>query len=155
MASQRRSERRVPLRSFRVVPLAVVLALGCKKKPPAPQAIDAGVNLTAASAPGSAPSGFAGPATPAPKEAEKPACPPIDPAKVAAYECPSNVVKTPMPSIDDPDGNMARFYDRVAELARGTAKTRVRIGVYGDSNLTSDFLTAHLRRTLQGRYGDG
>ncbi len=122
--------------------VAAIASAGCKKKPPVADADASPPNLTAASA------------APVPKEAEKPACPPIDPKKVAPYECPATVVKTPVPSIEDPDENMARFYDRMAELARGTAKTRVRIGVYGDSNLTSDFLTSHLRRTLQGRYGD-
>ena len=59
-----------------------------------------------------------------------------------------------LPTIDDPDGNLAHFYDRWAEVARGTAKRTLRIAVYGDSNMTMDGMTAMLRRAFQKKYGD-
>jgi lysophospholipase L1-like esterase len=91
---------------------------------------------------------------PASKNAPPPtACAPIDPAKVAPFTCDDKVVKTPVPPIEDETGNLAPFFDRLAGLARGR-RDRVRVAVYGDSNLTSDFLTGHLRRVLQQRYGD-
>ena len=34
------------------------------------------------------------------------------------------------------------------------ATKRLRIGMYGDSNLTSDFISGHLRRVFQNRWGD-
>lgn len=82
-----------------------------------------------------------------------PACAPLEPAKVAPFECDDRVVKLPVPAIEDEGRNLAPFFDRLAALARGD-KARVRVAVYGDSNLTSDFLTGHLRRVLQGRFGD-
>lgn len=63
-------------------------------------------------------------------------------------------MKNAPPDIEDPTGVLAPFWNRLAELERGTAKKRVRIGMYGDSNLTSDFISGHLRRMLQTRYGD-
>ena len=50
---------------------------------------------------------------------------------------------------------MAPFYERVAQIIRGTAKDHVRIAVFGDSNMTMDWITGEMRRTLQARYGDG
>jgi lysophospholipase L1-like esterase len=90
---------------------------------------------------------------PGAKEAAR-ACPPLDPAKTAPFTCDETVVKGPVPPIEDEARALAPFWNKVAELARGTAKRRVRVGVYGDSNLTSDFLTGHLRRVLQARFGD-
>ncbi len=66
----------------------------------------------------------------------------------------SNGISPKVPPIVDPGAVLARFYDRVLSLARGTAKEHVRVAVYGDSNLTSDYLTGHLRRELQARFGD-
>jgi lysophospholipase L1-like esterase len=84
-----------------------------------------------------------------------PACSALEPAKIAALAtCGTNVVKTPVPEIEDPTRSLAPFFDRLAELERGTATRPVRIAIYGDSNLTSDFLPGHLRRLLQARYGD-
>lgn len=125
---------------------ALSLVTGCRvgKRAPAP---DASASATPA------PAASEAPAQAAPKEA-KPACAPIDPEKVAKFDCTTKVVKTPVPAIVDPKDTMAPFYEKIAELARGTAKKRVRVGIYGDSNLTSDFLPGHLRRVLQGRFGD-
>ena len=95
------------------------------------------------------------PAPPPPKEA-KPECAAPDKEKIARFDCSnSKVVKTPVPEIVDPHHTLDPFYDRILQLARGTTKDRVRIAIYGDSNLTSDFLPGHLRRVLQGRFGDG
>ncbi len=58
-----------------------------------------------------------------------------------------------MPAIVD-DYLLAPFYRRLAALIRGRTKRPVRIAVYGDSNLTMDFITGQMRRTLQQRYGD-
>ena len=82
-----------------------------------------------------------------------PACASL--ASVAPFAtCGTTVVKAPPPDIEDPTGSLAPFWNRLAELERGTAHKRVRIGMYGDSNLTSDFISGHLRRVLQTRYGD-
>jgi len=60
----------------------------------------------------------------------------------------------PQPAIEQPDA-LAPFFARLAELARGRAKSHVRIAVYGDSNGTRDFMTGEMRRVLQRTYGDG
>lgn len=83
-----------------------------------------------------------------------PACAPIDKTKVAPFVCDAKVVKKDVPPIVDPKASIAHFYDRIAELARGRSKKSVRIAVYGDSNMLNDALSGHLRRTLQGRFGD-
>lgn len=125
--------------------LLFVSSFGCRVAKRA-EVIDASVTTNAAPAPTS---------TPAAKEA-KPACAPPDAEKIAKFDCTtSKVVKTPVPAIVDPKDTMAAFYEKVIAAARGTSKARLRVGFYGDSNLTSDFLPGHLRRVLQGRFGDG
>lgn len=107
-----------------------------------------------------APSPPAGSAAPAPtlKEAALPvalACPPIEPKKLEPLAtCGTSVVKTPVPEILDSAGRLTPFYERLAEHERAAAPRPLRIGMYGDSNLTSDFISGHLRRVLQRRYGD-
>jgi hypothetical protein len=86
------------------------------------------------------------------KEAE-PACPPIDEAKIAPPKIEDIIPDVAVPAIVDPKGTLAPFYEKLAALARGGKET-VRIAMYGDSNLTADWLTARMRRTLQGRFGD-
>jgi GDSL-like Lipase/Acylhydrolase family len=49
---------------------------------------------------------------------------------------------------------LAPFFEKVASLLRGNASDHIRIAVYGDSNLTMDFLSGQLRRALQQKYGD-
>ena len=81
------------------------------------------------------------------------ACPSL--GEVAPFAtCDDKVVKTPLPEIVDENGTLSSFQEKLAALERGTAKKPVRIAIYGDSNLTSDFLPGHLRRILQTRYGD-
>ena len=93
--------------------------------------------------------------TPAPSAAPVPACAALDPAKIAPLAtCTATVVKTPVPEIVDEHHSLSPFFDRLAALERGSAARPLRIAIYGDSNLTSDFLPGHLRRVLQTRYGD-
>jgi hypothetical protein len=65
-------------------------------------------------------------------------------------------IDVPQPPIIDPAGDvMAPFYEKLAALMRGRAKDHIRIGVYGDSNMTADWTTGAMRRILQERFGDG
>ena len=64
-------------------------------------------------------------------------------------------MKVELPSIEDPFGALEHFNERIASLARNTASEHVRVGVYGDSNMTMDWITSGMRRLLQGKYGDG
>ena len=58
--------------------------------------------------------------------------------------------------IVDEAHDLDSFYARVSPVSvRGKAKDHVRIAVYGDSNMTMDFITGSMRRLLQGKYGDG
>lgn len=61
----------------------------------------------------------------------------------------------PVPPVQDSSDAMARFYERLAQLVRGKATDHVRIAVYGDSNLVTDFITGGMRRTFQKKFGDG
>lgn len=84
-----------------------------------------------------------------------PICEPLDASKIAPFAtCTTKVVKTPVPEIEDETGSLAPFYRKVAQVERKAATKPLRIGMYGDSNLTSDFLSGHLRRVLQARWGD-
>ncbi|MFO0664750.1 MAG: hypothetical protein U0174_12415 [Polyangiaceae bacterium] len=47
-----------------------------------------------------------------------------------------------------------RFSDRVLSFLRGIDKGHLRIALYGDSNMTMDFVSGGLRRMLQKKYGD-
>ena len=78
----------------------------------------------------------------------------MDEALTAPFALDTKVLAVRPPGIVDDGHVLAHFYRRLAELARGTAKDHVRIGVYGDSNMTMDFITGQMRRTLAGRYGD-
>ena len=49
---------------------------------------------------------------------------------------------------------MRAFYEALAALERGEERV-VRIAYYGDSILTSDYVSGTARRLLQARYGDG
>src|SRR5206468_11230976 len=65
------------------------------------------------------------------------------------------IVDVAVPPILDAKHTLVPFYERLAELARGRAKHHVKIGMYGDSNLTADAMSGRMRRQLQGRFGDG
>jgi lysophospholipase L1-like esterase len=94
------------------------------------------------------------PSAPPPAEAATPglACPPL---RVEMPELVSSSIDVPIPAIVDPRGSLSRFHERVAALLRGRAKHHVRIAVFGDSNMTMDWITGEMRRVLQGKYGDG
>jgi hypothetical protein len=61
----------------------------------------------------------------------------------------------PLPPIVDASESMARFYDKLARLARWRATDHVRVAMYGDSNVTLDYLSGEIRRVFQKRFGDG
>ena len=61
----------------------------------------------------------------------------------------------PLPAIVDDSHDLAPFYAKLAKLVRGKATDHVRIAVYGDSNLTMDYMTGAMRRLLQSKFGDG
>jgi hypothetical protein len=127
--------------------LAALLALGCRGKKK-----DSLVGT--ASAAGAETSRSAVDAGLFTQDAGSASCPAIDRAKIAPFDVDRSIIKAAVPPILDPKGSLAPFYDRILALARGTEKDHVRIGFYGDSNLTSDFLTGDFRRSLQARFGD-
>jgi hypothetical protein len=64
-------------------------------------------------------------------------------------------IDVPVPPVVDPEQReMGRLYEKLAQLLRGKAADHVRIGMYGDSNMTRDFITGEMRRTFQLRCGD-
>lgn len=84
------------------------------------------------------------PSAPAP-----PACPPL------AAQWPDLTIEPQPPAVPlERHDTLAPFFERVARLMRGKAKDHLRIAVYGDSNLTMDFMTGQMRRVLQQRFGD-
>lgn len=82
---------------------------------------------------------------------KKPVC---EPLKVELPEIIHTEIDVEPPPIVDPEETLAAFYQKLAKLLRGKAKDHVRIGVYGDSNMTMDYMTGEMRRLLQTKYGD-
>ncbi len=76
------------------------------------------------------------------------------PASIEVPPPRSGPLEPPLPAIERPE-LLAPFFDQVLAHLRGELKRPVRIGFYGDSNLTLDFLSGELRRVLQKIYGDG
>ncbi|HSQ65965.1 MAG TPA: hypothetical protein VLM85_22240 [Polyangiaceae bacterium] len=85
------------------------------------------------------------------------ACKPIEKAAYDIGPLDTKILgeEVPLPPIVDGSHDLDAFYARLARLVRGKAKDHVRIAVYGDSNLTMDFITGAMRRLLQGKFGDG
>jgi hypothetical protein len=65
----------------------------------------------------------------------------------------ARIVTAPVPPIAGDASTLAPLFEKLARIARG-ANERVRIAVYGDSNMTGDRITGELRRILQSRFGD-
>ena len=98
-----------------------------------------------------------------PRAPEAKAMPPVTPAQAQPtcaalrVELPALIetkLDVPVPTIVDAAQALAPFRERVASLLRGRAKDHVRIAVFGDSNMTMDWITGEMRRTLQQKYGD-
>jgi hypothetical protein len=78
-----------------------------------------------------------------------------EPLVVELPEIDADASAVPVPPIEDAqDRVMAPLYERLAGIVRGTATDHVRIGIYGDSNMTMDWITGAMRRQLQARWGD-
>ena len=88
---------------------------------------------------------------PSPPEAPKPD--PCQPLTLAHPEVEMGTDDRPVPPIVDA-ARLEPFFERAAALLRGRATDHVRIAIYGDSNLTLDYLSGHMRRWLQLTYGD-
>jgi hypothetical protein len=86
---------------------------------------------------------------------KKKVCEPIDKTAYDIGPLETKVADVPLPAIVDDSSDLAPFYERLARLARGKAKDHVRIAVYGDSNMTMDFITGQMRRLFQAKFGDG
>jgi hypothetical protein len=80
-------------------------------------------------------------------------CAPISRAAMTEVAFDTRVVKAPIPGIEGDPQLLAPLHEKLARIARGSHE-RVRIAVYGDSNMTPDFITGALRRELQARFGD-
>lgn len=78
-------------------------------------------------------------------------CPPLE---VQMPELIEAEWDTPVPEIEDTANDMQHFYEEAAALLRGRRKDPLRIAFYGDSNMTMDFISGELRRSLQLAYGD-
>jgi len=124
-----------------------VLGLSCSASPTeAPQRPASRVPALRAAAP-QEPASSGQPGAP-----EAPSCQAVRVEPPALIASPIDVA---VPAIVDPNRTMQGFYDRIAQLVRGTATDHVRIGVYGDSNMTMDWITGEMRRTAQATHGDG
>lgn len=80
-------------------------------------------------------------------------CPPISRAAMTEVALDTNVVKSPVPEIEGDRGLLVPLHEKLGRIARGSNE-HVRIAVYGDSNMTPDFITGAMRRELQTRFGD-
>ncbi len=59
------------------------------------------------------------------------------------------------PPVLDEKASLAPLYEHLAALARKRTQRHVRLGFYGDSNMTMDFISGGMRRFLQKKFGDG
>lgn len=126
----------------RALVFAIAASFGCAAPPPAP-----------VPPPAAPPPPRALPAPVAVKAVAEPVAPTCPALTVELPPVPTSEEDPPLVAIRDAH-LLARFFERAARLLRGRADDHVRIAVYGDSNLTMDFLTGQMRRTLQGAYGD-
>lgn len=74
--------------------------------------------------------------------------------KISVPQVYSGPVAPAQPKIEHPE-RLEYFFRQVIKHTRGELDRPVRIGFYGDSNLTLDFLSGELRRILQKQHGDG
>jgi lysophospholipase L1-like esterase len=79
------------------------------------------------------------------------ACAPAD-LELPAFDV-RVVPDSPQPVVDAA-GNLNAFYMRMLAVARKTATGHLRIAMFGDSNMTMDYITGGMRRVLQAKYGD-
>jgi hypothetical protein len=95
----------------------------------------------------------------APPPADEPAavlavsCAPLSPRSTEEVALDTRIVSAKLPPIEGDLEQLVPLYEKLGRIARGSNE-RVRIGVYGDSNMTPDFITGALRRELQARFGD-
>ncbi len=119
----------------------VPVALGCTRRSEAAPAPPAGPSTVAVAAPALSASA----SLPAPVCAD---------LVVELPEIISAGLDAPQPDIVDDGETLAAFFEKAARVVRKNGTDHVRIGVYGDSNMTMDFQTGEMRRILQKRYGD-
>ena len=95
------------------------------------------------------------PPRPPPVPETRPRCEALD---ASTYELPAlddTIFAAPIPPVVDPTGRvMAPLYERIAARIRGRGGDPIRVGIYGDSNMTQDGISGGLRRTLQAKLGD-
>jgi hypothetical protein len=96
---------------------------------------------------------------PAPEPPPEPAAAPAPRCEPLALEIPEPIrvaaLDVEQPEIEDEGDTLEPFYEKLAAVARGKAKDHVRIAVYGDSNMTADWITGEMRRVFQKKLGDG
>jgi hypothetical protein len=136
------------MRALPLLALTGWLVAGCAA--PSPAALPGPVSPPAASpAPEAAPE----PAPPASPEVPEPAtCAELRPEPLPRSKA---TLDPALVAIEDEHGALGAFYEKLAALLRGDRQEPLRVAVYGDSNITADWFTGGLRRTLQGRLGDG
>ena len=61
----------------------------------------------------------------------------------------------PAVPIEDPSGELGRFFERLARVEAGEPGALVRITHFGDSPLTGDLISGEARELLQAELGDG
>ena len=76
-----------------------------------------------------------------------------EPLRVDRPAWQADVLSAAVPPIERSE-RLASFFDALAGLERGRRKEPVRIGIWGDSNLTLDEVSGTLRRIVQQRFGD-
>lgn len=95
-------------------------------------------------------------ATPAETDRQSPARDACAPLHVGLPPLVADKLDPPLVDIEDPDDRaLAPLFERLAAVARDRARGPVRIGFFGDSNLTPDRISGFMRRGLQKMFGDG
>ena len=68
---------------------------------------------------------------------------------------PARHLPSPHVGIEDPSGELGRFFARVALVEAGEPRALARITHFGDSPLTGDLISGEVREMLQAELGDG
>lgn len=84
-----------------------------------------------------------------PAAAPAPVALPSASTQLEEADVPAVLAKVENPRIVEARGAMDHFYTRLAQVVRGTSDRPLRIAIYGDSNMTMDYISGSLRRTLQ------
>lgn len=102
----------------------------------------------------SSPEGAAGPDAASPSDSPGAGAQPRRPAVPEGADSSTGATPGRRVEIEDPGGELARFFERLDAARRGEAGAVVRVTHFGDSPVTGDLISGEARRRMQAAFGD-